>query len=108
MTGRGRGRGALARWEAANKTSRVEGTTTSRVGLSASFPLSKENWEDEDRKSPGDSFKSNTLARVTHIIDVEHFWAQTGQVLNNELYLLVIVYSVEQRDELITKSTRFT
>lgn len=92
MTGRGRGRGALARWEAANKTSGVEGTSTSRVGLSA-IPHSKENWEDEDRKSPGDSIKSYTLARVTHIIDVEHFWAQTGKVSNNELYLLVqIVY----------------
>lgn len=77
MTGRGRGRGALARWEAA-KTS---GESTSRVGFSV-VPLSKENWENEVKQSPIDSIKSNTLIRVTHIIDVEHFWAQTGKFLN--------------------------
>lgn len=84
MTGRGRGRGALARWEAANKTSGGEGT--SRVGSSV-FPLPKENWENEVKKTRGDSIRNDTLVRVTHIIDVEHFWAQAGKVLNNELYI---------------------
>ena len=75
MTGRGRGRGALARWEAA-KTS---GESTSQVGSSV-FAISKEeNWEAREvKKTPGDSARSDTLARVTNIIDVGHFWAQTG------------------------------
>ena len=78
MTGRGRGRGALARWEAV-KTSRE---STSRVGSSV-FTISKaENWEeDEVKKASDDSTRSDTLARVTNIIDVEHFWAQTGKFL---------------------------
>lgn len=101
MTGRGRGRGALARWEASNKTS---GEGSSRVGSSRVFPLSKENWEDEVRKSPQDSVKSNTVVRVTHIIDVEHFWAQTGKVFNNELYLLVTMCWNNE----IKNNTRFT
>ena len=79
MTGRGRGRGALARWEAA-KTS---GESTSRVGSSV-FAISKtENWEDVVKRPPGDSTRSDTLARVTNIIDVGHFWAQTGKLLSN-------------------------
>lgn len=75
MTGRGRGRGALARWEAAN----TRGESTSRVGSSV-FAISKaENWEaHEVKKTPGNSARSGTLARVTNIIDVGHFWAQTG------------------------------
>lgn len=83
MTGRGRGRGALARWEAA-KTS---GQSTSRVGSSV-FAISKvENWEEDEVKKPlGDSTRSDTLARVTNIIDVEHFWAQTGKFLSNLLH----------------------
>lgn len=78
MTGRGRGRGALARWEAA-KTS-----GTSRVGSSV-FAISKaENWEEHEvKKSPGGSARGDTLARVTNIIDVGHFWAQTGKFLSN-------------------------
>ena len=79
MSGRGRGRGALARWEAAKTVG--EGNT--RVGSSAQVPFSKENREKEVKpqvkQSPGDHVKSDTLARVTHIIDVEHFWAQTGK-----------------------------
>jgi len=84
MTGRGRGRGALARWEAA-KTS---GESTSRVGSSL-FAISKaENWEEHEvkkpsEKPPGDSARGDTLARVTNIIDVGHFWAQTGRFLSN-------------------------
>lgn len=74
MTGRGRGRGALARWEAA-KTS---GESTSRVGSSV-FAISKtENWEEDVVKRP-----PSTLARVTNIIDVGHFWAQTGKFFSN-------------------------
>ena len=80
MTGRGRGRGALARWEAA-KTS---GESTSRVGSSV-FAISKtENWdEDVVKRPPSDSVRSDTLARVTNIIDVGHFWAQTGKFFSN-------------------------
>ena len=80
MTGRGRGRGALARWEAA-KTS---GESTSRVGSSV-FAISKaENWEEHEvKKPPGDSARGDMLARVTNIIDVGHFWAQTGRFLSN-------------------------
>lgn len=76
MSGRGRGRGALARWEASKTSSET------KVGSSASvFPLSpKENWEDEI-KLPNDTSKIKVLphVRVTHIIDVEHFWAQIGK-----------------------------
>ena len=80
MTGRGRGRGALARWEAA-KTS---GESTSRVGSSVVAISKAENWEAHQvKKTPGDSVRSVTLARVTNIIDVGHFWAQTGKFLSN-------------------------
>lgn len=75
MSGRGRGRGALARWEAA-KTLRESST---RVGSSV-LSLSREHESKlKVKQSPGDSVNSHTLARVTHIIDVEHFWAQTGK-----------------------------
>ena len=80
MTGRGRGRGALARWEAA-KTS---GESTSRVGSSVFAIPKAENWEEHEvKKPPGQPAKSDTLARVTNIIDVGHFWAQTGKFLSN-------------------------
>lgn len=75
MSGRGRGRGALARWEAA-KTIRESST---RVGSSV-LSLSREHEsKPKAKQSPGDSVNNHTLARVTHIIDVEHFWAQTGK-----------------------------
>lgn len=75
MSGRGRGRGALARWEAA-KTIRESST---RVGSSV-LSLSREHEsKPKVKQSPGDSVNNHTLARVTHIIDVEHFWAQTGK-----------------------------
>ena len=79
MSGRGRGRGALTRWEA----KKPSGETSARVGSSAvGFPLSpKENWEDDEeaKQEPVATSRSNTHIRVTHIIDVEHFWAQIGK-----------------------------
>ena len=79
MTGRGRGRGALARWEA----SKSGGENTTRVGSSASttvFPLSpKENWESDIRQLQGDTARDDRIVRVTHIIDVGNFWAQIGK-----------------------------
>ena len=76
MSGRGRGRGALARWEA----SKTSGET--RIGSSSTvFPRStRENWEVEIKQEPDDNSRSETHIRVTHIIDVEHFWAQTGKL----------------------------
>lgn len=80
MSGRGRGRGALARWEA----SKIGGLTSSHVGSSAPaavIPLSpKENWEDEIKQKPEDTTKNDRHIRITHIIDVENFWAQIGSV----------------------------
>ena len=80
MTGRGRGRGALARWEA----SKSAGVNTTRVGSrisTAVFPLSpKESWEDEIKKIQEDTTRDDRIVRVTHIIDVENFWAQIGKL----------------------------
>ena len=80
MSGRGRGRGALARWEA----SKIGGQTSSHVGSSAPaavIPLSpKENWEDEIKQEPEDTTKNDRHIRITHIIDVENFWAQIGKL----------------------------
>lgn len=80
MTGRGRGRGALARWE----TSKSVGENTTRVGSpisTAVFPLSpKESWEDEIKKIQEDTTKDDRIVRVTYIIDVENFWAQIGKL----------------------------
>lgn len=88
MTGRGRGRGALARWEA----SKSVGENTTRVGSpisTAVFPLSpKESWEDEIKKTQEDTTRDDRIVRVTHIIDVENFWAQIGK-----LYWTVKLYS---------------
>ena len=75
MSGRGRGRGALSRWEASKSSGE------NRVGSSPTnvFPLSsKESWEDEVKQDPFDNSKSDKHIRVTYIIDVEHFWAQIG------------------------------
>lgn len=81
MTGRGRGRGALARWEA----SKSVGENTTRVGSPISmavFPLSpKESWEDEIKKIQEDTTRDDRVVRVTHIIDVENFWAQIGKLI---------------------------
>ena len=89
MTGRGRGRGALARWEA----SKSVGENTTRVGspFSTVFPLSpKESWEDEIKMLQEDTARDDRIVRVTHIIDVENFWAQIGKLKwNIKLYSAV-------------------
>ena len=81
MTGRGRGRGALARWEA----SKSVGENTTRVGSpisTAVFPLSpKESWEDEIKMVQEDTARDDRIVRVTHVIDVENFWAQIGKLV---------------------------
>lgn len=83
MTGRGRGRGTLARWEA-SKSAGEKAYGTTRVGSpisTAVFPLSpKESWEDEIKKIQEDTTRDDRIVRVTHIIDVENFWAQIGKL----------------------------
>ena len=75
MTGRGRGRGTLAKWEA----SKSVGEDSFRSRDSDVSACSKENWEDEVTLDKQNKPRDNSDIRVTHVIDVEHFWAQVGK-----------------------------
>ena len=44
------------------------------------FYSPKESWEDEIKKIQEDTTKDDRIVRVTHIIDVENFWAQIGKL----------------------------
>lgn len=75
MAGRGRGRGALGRWgplPGSGYGSEYDGRAVASVP-----PLKKElsNSSSNDNQM--------CCVRVTCIIDVNHFWAQLGKMLNN-------------------------
>lgn len=85
MSGRGRGRGALARWET-NKP----GSDLSRAVASVS-PLSKEkkakgivshatiNVADDFPEVQQVKPSLRTNIKIMQILDVEHFWARLGK-----------------------------
>ena len=76
MSGRGRGRGTLSKWESSKPSGELG------VGSSATV-LSLPRKEIQHETS--DICKSDTHVRVTHIIDVEHFWAQIGKLVTSEI-----------------------
>ena len=81
MTGRGRGRGTLARWS--TNTTLGKPLATEARAIASVQPLQSESVKSDpvetqlppdDGRVECDSFD----IRVTHVIDVEHFWAQLG------------------------------
>lgn len=82
MTGRGRGRGTLSKWGEASKPRgepRVVGSSANSV-----LPLS---WK--EIKNESDDGRNDSHVRVTHIIDVEHFWAQIGKLFTTMICYII-------------------
>lgn len=82
--GRGRGRGTLSMWGEASKPRRelrVVGSPANSVLL-----ISR-----KEIKNEPDGGQNDSHVRVTHIIDVEHFWAQIGKLFTTMISVKIIL-----------------